>query len=403
MSSAKFWQMIGRGTRLCEGVLDGDDKREFFVFDFCSVCDFFKANKGRETTNTVTLQSALFNLKAQIAFKLQGLEYQTTELIAFRQRLVVELLEKVNELDRNNFAVKLELRFVEKYAKPEAYETLSYEDTLLMAEHVAPLVLPEADEINALRFDALMYGIELAYLVGKTYNRARNDLKKKVSALAGIANIPQIMIQSALINDILQTDYLDMAGINEFEHIRERLRDLIKYIPKKKIRYTTDFTDDILSVEWEDSSLDNDVLKNYKAKAEHYIRQHQQETAIAKLKENEWKIEEYTERKLKGTITAKENQIMLFTMPTEPGWTIKVDGKKVETFEVLKAFIGINLAPGEHTVEASYTPPGFVVGVITLILGIAVCVFIWLYDRRTIRFLLKEQDAESLVFHSTLK
>ena len=286
MSSAKFWQMIGRGTRLCEGVLDGDDKREFYVFDFCGVCDFFKANKGRETLNTVALQSALFNLKAQIAFKLQGLEYQTDELIAFRQRLVVELLEKVNELDRNNFAVKLELRFVEKYAKPEAYETLSYEDTLLMTEHVAPLVLPETDEINALRFDALMYGIELAYLVGKTYNRARNDLKKKVSALAGIANIPQIMIQSALINDILQTDYLDMAGINEFEHIRERLRDLIKYIPKKKIRYTTDFTDDILSVEWEDSSLDNDVLKNYKAKAEHYIRQHQQETAIAKLKEN---------------------------------------------------------------------------------------------------------------------
>ena len=62
--------------------------------------------------------------------------------------------------------------------------------------------------------------------------------------------------------------------------------DLIKYIPKKKIRYTTDFADDILSVEWEDSSLDNDVLKNYKAKAEHYIRQHQQETAIAKLKGN---------------------------------------------------------------------------------------------------------------------
>ena len=111
-----------------------------------------------------------------------------------------------------------------------------------MAEHIAPLILPEVDEINALRFDALMYGIELAYLVGKTYTRARNDLKKKVSALAGIANIPQIMIQSALITDILQTDYLDMAGVNEFEYIRERLRDLIKYIPKKKIRYTPSLT-----------------------------------------------------------------------------------------------------------------------------------------------------------------
>jgi len=117
---------------------------------------------------------------------------------------------------------------------------------------------------------------------------------------------------------------------------------------------------------------------------------------IAKLKENEWKIEEYTERKLKGTITAKENQIMLFTMPTEPGWTIKVDGKKVETFEVLKAFIGINLAPGEHTVEASYTPPGFVVGVITLILGIAACVFIWLYDKKNNKVLIERARRRKL-------
>jgi type I restriction enzyme R subunit len=132
-----------------------------------------------------------------------------------------------------------------------------------------------------------MYGIELAYLVGKTYNRARNDLKKKVSALSAIANIPQIMVQSSLISEILQTEYLEMAGINEFEHIRKSLRDLIKFIPKRKIVYTTDFADDILSVEWKDSELDSDVLKNYKAKAEFYVRQHQENAVISKLKTNQ--------------------------------------------------------------------------------------------------------------------
>ena len=149
------------------------------------------------------------------------------------------------------------------------------------------MYLPIEDEINALRFDSLMYGIELAYLVGKTYNRARNDLRKKVSALSAIANIPQIMVQSSLISEILQTEYLEMAGINEFEHIRKSLRDLIKFIPKRKIVYTTDFADDILSVEWKDSELDSDVLKNYKAKAEFYVRQHQENAVISKLKTNQ--------------------------------------------------------------------------------------------------------------------
>ena len=90
------------------------------------------------------------------------------------------------------------------------------------------------------------------------------------------------MVQSELINKILHTDYLDTAGINEFEHIRENLRDLMKYIPRTGVKYITNFDDEILSVEWNES----DDIKNYKAKAEFYIRQHQDEAAIAKLKSN---------------------------------------------------------------------------------------------------------------------
>ena len=107
-----------------------------------------------------------------------------------------------------------------------------------------------------------------------------------MSSVANVANIPEIMAQSELINKILHTDYLDTAGINEFEHIRENLRDLMKYIPKTGVKYITNFDDEILSVEWNESDLESDDLKNYKAKAEFYIRQHQDEEAISKLKNN---------------------------------------------------------------------------------------------------------------------
>ena len=96
-----------------------------------------------------------------------------------------------------------------------------------------------------------------------------------------------IQAQSDLIGQILHTDYIANAGINEFEEIRERLRDLMKYILKTKLLYNTNFDDDLLSIDWRESELENDVLKNYKAKAEYYIRQHQDTIAIAKLRTNQ--------------------------------------------------------------------------------------------------------------------
>ena len=286
MSKAKFWQMIGRGTRLCPGLLDGADKQQFYIFDFCGNFEFFRMNQGKPVPNTISLSGAIFALKAEIAFKLQDLEYQTPELIAFRKTLVDDMVAKVRELNKENFAVHQHLKYVELYANANNYQALTYEDTLMMKQELAPLIVPDDDDAKALRFDALIYGIELAYLVGKKYSKARSDLMKKVAAVAKVANIPEIEKQAELIDKILHTDYVDNAGINEFEHIREKLRDLIKYIPRRSIRYDTNLDDEVLSVEWNESNLESDDLRDYRAKAEYYIRQHQDNAVIAKLREN---------------------------------------------------------------------------------------------------------------------
>lgn len=286
MSKAKFWQMIGRGTRLCENLLDGKNKDKFYIFDFCGNFEFFRMSSGRPTANMIALQGAIFHLKAQIAYKLQDLAYQTDELIAFRKSLVRDMAAKVRELNRGHFAVRQHLKYVELYSSEENYKALSYEDTLLIEKELAPLIIPDEDDAKAVRFDALMYGIELAYLAGKKYGKARNDLYKKVGGVAGVANIPEIMAQSELIDKLLHTNYLENAGMNEFEHIRKSLRDLMKYIPVNKLRYDTNFDDEILSMDWRESELENDDLKNYKAKAEFYIRQHIDDEVIVKLKNN---------------------------------------------------------------------------------------------------------------------
>ena len=288
MSKAKFWQMIGRGTRLCENLLDGKDKEKFYIFDFCGNFEFFRMGTGKPSINQLAVQGRIFNLKAQIAYKLQDLDYQIPDLIEFRKSLVNDMAQKVCELNKENFAVRQHLKYVELYSNADNYKTLTYEDTLIIAEELAPLIIPDKDEATAMSFDALMYGIELAYLVGKKYSRARSELFKKVSAIASVANIPEIMVQSELINKILHTDYVETAGINEFEHIRENLRNLLKYIPYNPIpEVNINFNDEILSMDWNESELENDDLENYKAKAEFYIRQHQDNIAIAKLKSNQ--------------------------------------------------------------------------------------------------------------------
>lgn len=287
MSKAKFWQMIGRGTRLCPGLLDGEDKKKFYIFDFCGNFEFFRINPGKATANMIALQGAVFNLQFEISYKLQDIEFQVERLISYRNGLVKIMSEKVKELPRDNFAVKQHLKYVDLYSSEQNYQSVTYEDTLIVREEVAPLILPDDEDVSAVRFDALIYGIELAYLMGKKYTRARGDLLKRVNGIAKVANIPDIQKQTDFISKLLNTDYLDNAGINEFEEIREKLRDLMKYIPiVSGFSYDTNFQDELLEQNWNESELENDELKNYKAKAEFYIKQHQDNIVIAKLKTN---------------------------------------------------------------------------------------------------------------------
>ena len=237
MSYAKFWQMIGRETRLCPGLIGGEDKSKFYIFDFCGNFEFFRMSKGKPTANMIALQGAIFNLQFEITYKLQDLEYQVDRLIAYRNALIEMMTGKVQELPRENFAVRQHLKYVDLYSNESNYQTLTYEDTLIVREELAPLILLNDDEASAVRFVALMYGIELAYLVGKKYGKARSDLFKRVRSITSVANIPEIKVQAELIDKILHTDYIDNCGINEFEEIREKLRNLMKYIPHTKLRY----------------------------------------------------------------------------------------------------------------------------------------------------------------------
>ena len=93
-------------------------------------------------------------------------------MIAYRNTLIQHMSEKVQQLNRENLVVRQHLKYVDVYSNQSNYQTLSYEDTLLVREELASLLLPDGDEASAVRFDVLMYGIEMAYLIGKKYGKA---------------------------------------------------------------------------------------------------------------------------------------------------------------------------------------------------------------------------------------
>lgn len=290
LSRAKFWQMIGRGTRICPGLMDGADKKHFYIFDLCGNFEFFRLHaKGHEAKSPATLQEYTFNAKVELVYKLQELVFQTAELQAWRKELVQGLVTQIRALPRDNFAVKQHLRVIDRFWHAGDFDALTYEDTLEMAEHIAPLVAPTGDDVAAARFDMLIYQIQRAMLTGKSGARAKNDLRRKADALAGFGTIPAVAQQKELIEQIAHGDYLERAGVLDYDDVRIRLRDLIKFIPaRERVRYDVNFTDDVLSIEWQESQPeDYSDLAEYKKKVDYYIREHQHLPAIMKLKGNQ--------------------------------------------------------------------------------------------------------------------
>ncbi len=104
------------------------------------------------------------------------------------------------------------------------------------------------------------------------------------------------------------------------------------------------------------------------------------ENSIAQLRAGQLNITDFSDTKIEGTVTAKDGQVFMTTIPEEPGWTIKVDGKKVEPILIADALIGIELEAGEHTIEMSFFPKGLGLGIVLGIVGIALTVLFYLSD-----------------------
>ena len=100
------------------------------------------------------------------------------------------------------------------------------------------------------------------------------------------------------------------------------------------------------------------------------------------LKDELLTLTSFKDDNLKGVITANTDGMLYTSIPYEKGWTVLVDGKKVDTVAIGGAFVGVELSAGTHTLEFSYTPEGLIPGVVISIVGIALFIAMCILTRK---------------------
>ena len=111
------------------------------------------------------------------------------------------------------------------------------------------------------------------------------------------------------------------------------------------------------------------------------INQDNWDAAYAKLADETLNVTEYSDTYIKGNVTMNQDGVLMTSIPYTKGWSVKVDGQKVDVNPVGDALVAFNVTAGNHTVEFSYIPDGFITGLILTILGIILLVLLYFINK----------------------
>lgn len=290
-SKVKFLQMIGRGTRLCPDLFGwGKDKKEFYIFDACQNFEFFYQNpKGKECTIGMSLSQFIFELKVDILRELQKVDYlNDNEYLCYKNVLLEQLVDTVSSLNILKFDVKQKMQYVEKYKDVVNWNNLTDLAVKEIKDNLTSLIMSNDNDETAKQFDRLMLSIELSKMLNMRYEREKSRLFHIGEGLIGLMNIPQVADKKDDVQKLLKEDYINKADIFEIDGIRDSLRELIKYLPKRiRKDVYTDFSDDINIVEHDDRKIKQQDLSDYKKKINFYLKNHMDNEIINKIRNNE--------------------------------------------------------------------------------------------------------------------
>ncbi len=292
-SKIKFWQMIGRGTRLCPDLFGpGEDKPDFRVFDFCFNFDFFRENpKGIEAGGGAPLGTRLFRARVQLLRTIQttpDLDPDADLLIALTDGLHAE----VAAMNRDNFIVRMHLETVERFQQRNAWDDLTDADHETLQRELAGLPSQiETDDIESRLFDLTLLRMQLAHAETDPagFERQRKRVVEIAMLLEEKSAIPVVKIELDYLSRIQETTFWEGIDLAQLEALRLRLRGLVPLLDKKerKVVYT-DFKDEVLGVREEAAvAIPKMTGVQYEKKVKDYLTNHRDNIVIHRLRTNQ--------------------------------------------------------------------------------------------------------------------
>ena len=292
-SKIKFWQMIGRGTRLCPDLFaPDDDKQDFRVFDFCFNFDFFRENpEAIEGSDVVPLGTRLFRARLELLSHVQAtpdLDPDTT----FAGALITELQGEVAAMNRENFIVRMHREVVDCYRERTSWERLSDADLEVLQREVAGLPSEvETDEIESRMFDLTALRMQLALAVGNlsAVESHRQRMVDIAMLLEEKTTIPAVKAQLEYLAAMQESGFWEGIDLHGIEELRLRLRRLVPFLDKKKQKIVyTDFQDQVTGV-WEEQVVYMPKMTGvqYAKKVQAYLNDHLDHIVIHRLRTNQ--------------------------------------------------------------------------------------------------------------------
>ncbi|MEN3613864.1 DEAD/DEAH box helicase family protein [Plantactinospora sp. ZYX-F-223] len=303
-SKTKFWQMLGRGTRLRPDLYaPGVDKKDFFVFDFCGNFEYFGQNPTTtQGSVSPSLTERLFKAKVELVSQLdQRLSTAdkpaddtdgTRSEAGLRRDLARDLHSRVRAMRLDNIVVRPHRRIVEFFGNPANWHNLTPEAADQLTRELAGLPSEVSDDgEEAKRFDLVILRLQHDLITGsgRHFAKLRADVQEIASALLEQTTIPAIRAEIRLLDEVASDEWWQDVTLTMLELARRRIRNLVRLVPKaKRTIIYTDFADQLDSVtelEFVGVSVGTD-RERFREKVRVYLHAHSDHVALRKLRRN---------------------------------------------------------------------------------------------------------------------
>ncbi|WP_026313452.1 DEAD/DEAH box helicase family protein [Actinomadura flavalba] len=293
-SKTKFWQMIGRGTRLCPDLFGpGQDKQQFVVFDLARNVEYFNADVPEGQGNVQkSLAERLFAQRTTLLHALDQTPSAAAADVALRDDVAVRLRAEVAGMNRDSVEVRRHLREVDTYLDPESWKQITAEKRDELTEKLAGLPSSYKDEENgeeAKRFDLLALRLQLGRLEGDPgYAALMLQVQRIAEDLLDPTTLrnPAVRQNAEFITDVAGDEWWQDVTLPMLETMRRTMRGLVRLLPKRhRAIIYSDFQDELgelTHAELRGLEVGTDRTK-FERKVRTYLRSHSDNLVVQKL------------------------------------------------------------------------------------------------------------------------